>query len=147
MPWPTRMGKAHAGRWGAAQLLSDFTALPPELTSLFPTRQRGSWRKRPTPHSCALKVGAETPDTVVPPELCLCTEQGDQMEAVWCLNNSRTIWRCIGSRKSGILELLWVDKAIQPYPVLKAPSNVKPQSNHITDPHQWVARSSCHPLF
>lgn len=55
------MEKVLAQRWDAAQLLSDFTALPSELTSTFPTRQRGSWRKRPTPQSCALKVGAETP--------------------------------------------------------------------------------------
>lgn len=61
LPGPTRMEKVLAQRWGAAQLLSDFTALPSELTSLFPTRQRGSWRKRPTPQSCALKVGTETP--------------------------------------------------------------------------------------
>lgn len=97
-----------AGRWGAAQLLSHFTALPSDLTSLLLTRQRGYWRKRHTPHSCALKVGAGTPDTgtILSLELYIHTEQEDQAEAVWCVNSSRTIWRSIGRGKSGILELL-----------------------------------------
>lgn len=130
-----------AGRWGAAQLLSRFSALPSDLTSLFPTRQKGCWRKRPTPHSCALKVGAGIPETgtVLPLGLYMCTELGDQREAVWSVNNSRTIWGCMGRGKSGILELLWADKALQLYPVLQAPGSTKLLPNHITVTHQWVA--------
>lgn len=95
------MEKVLAQRWGAAQLLSDLTSLPSELTSLFPTRQRGSWRKRRTLHSCALKVGAETPKyCLTGAALMHRTERSNGSSVL--VEQSRTLWRCVGSRKSGI---------------------------------------------
>lgn len=72
-------GKAACMKVGCWAAAISFSCSPFGADQPFPTRQRGCWRKRPTPHSCALKVGAGTPETgaVLPLGLYLRTEQGD----------------------------------------------------------------------